>query len=483
MSHLEGLDPRALLLLRLVVGEPLAALCRSILQVIKLGVIPLPDHAAFLDRHRRLVLKGPINQSDKLGLLRDLSGKVGKKARTACGKQRLHGWKARERSAQRARIAGVPRSRRKSRHQALKVLDVLESFAQFGEQLAILRQLRHGVVALCNVGQTRQRSYQPVAQQPPAHRGTRRVQRPEQREAGSRTRFNQVQVPHRRLVEQHEVRGILPLNTAHMIDRSTQLLLHIMKDRARCTEPRRATFGAKAFQRVHLEMSLQQVVRGIDFKRPVVMPGHHRTLQAPDHLFVPARLFTRHDDFRRGIACEIAQRRGLIAGFLDPERARRKVEERNSEHIAFDNKSGEVVVQLRFERGLFEHRSRRDNPRDLTTNQPLHQGRILHLLADRNLAPGLHELRNIEIRGVMRHAAHRDCVPLRQREIKELRRFLGVVEEHLVEVAQPEEQQGVFRQIAANPAILVHHGRGSFRHGAQYGDCPVTSEAEMFHLL
>jgi hypothetical protein len=39
-----------------------------------------------------------------------------------------------------------------------------------------------------------------------------------------------------------------------------------------------------------------------------------------------------------------------------------------------------------------------------------------------------------------------------------LRAGLGVLEKHFVKVAQAEEQQGIFRQLAFDAAILRHHG-------------------------
>ena len=44
-----------------------------------------------------------------------------------------------------------------------------------------------------------------------------------------------------------------------------------------------------------------------------------------------------------------------------------------------------------------------------------------------------------------------------QGEVEQARAFLGIAEEHLVEIAQPEEQHGVGRDFALEPMILLHH--------------------------
>ena len=53
--------------------------------------------------------------------------------------------------------------------------------------------------------------------------------------------------------------------------------------------------------------------------------------------------------------------------------------------------------------------------------------------------------------------------------IEQLRAGLRVLEEHLVEIAQPEQQQGVLGQFAFDAAILRHHGSelGFGRHAAK----------------
>ncbi len=98
----------------------------------------------------------------------------------------------------------------------------------------------------------------------------------------------------------------------------------------------------------------------------------------------------------------------------------------------------------------------------------LHDGRLprlLDLVADGDLEPLLQEARHVSASGVVGHPAHRDLVvPLRarrQRDLERLRGGHGVLEEHLVEVAEPEEEDGV-RVPRLRLEVLAHHrgGRG-----------------------
>ena len=74
------------------------------------------------------------------------------------------------------------------------------------------------------------------------------------------------------------------------------------------------------------------------------------------------------------------------------------------------------------------------------------------------LRPALRMRRDVTVGGVKRQAAHRDAVARGEGEVEQLRAGLRVLEEHLVEIAEPEEQQRVLGQFAFDAAILRHHG-------------------------
>ena len=116
------------------------------------------------------------------------------------------------------------------------------------------------------------------------------------------------------------------------------------------------------------------------------------------------------------------------------------------------------IVPLRREHPLVEMRARAEDLRHLALHQ-LPGPRVLHLVADGHLAPGLEQAPDVGVGGVEGNAAHRHDAALGQRHVEQLRPRLGVLEEHLVEIAQPEQQQRVLGQLALDAAILRHHRR------------------------
>jgi hypothetical protein len=59
---------------------------------------------------------------------------------------------------------------------------------------------------------------------------------------------------------------------------------------------------------------------------------------------------------------------------------------------------------------------------------------------------------------------------LGQRDVERRRRLFGIVEEHLVEIAHPVEQQ-IIRMCAFDLQILRHHGRGCIACRRRHSGC------------
>ena len=113
--------------------------------------------------------------------------------------------------------------------------------------------------------------------------------------------------------------------------------------------------------------------------------------------------------------------------------------------------AGEVIVPARVEQAVLGQGAGRDDPHDGALDRPLvaaaaRLGRVLDLLADRDLEAGADQLREIAVGGMHRHAAHRDVgavvlAALGQRDVERRRRRHRVVEEQLVEIPHAKEQQ------------------------------------------
>ena len=105
-------------------------------------------------------------------------------------------------------------------------------------------------------------------------------------------------------------------------------------------------------------------------------------------------------------------------------------------------------------------------------HRPLARRRIAELLDDHHRLAMLHELREMRLERVVRHAGHRDgCAgrlpARRQRDVEQPRRVLGVGVEEFVEVAHPVEDELV-RMLRLGAQVLLHHRRVAER-GASLG--------------
>jgi hypothetical protein len=109
----------------------------------------------------------------------------------------------------------------------------------------------------------------------------------------------------------------------------------------------------------------------------------------------------------------------------------------------------------------------RDDAHDVAPQElPALAGR-LQLLAERHLEAGLHQARDVPLGGVVRDPGHRGALPRGERDAEDARGQLGILEERLVEVAQPEQQQ-VVGVPALERLVLLHHRRGGGGAGVSH---------------
>ena len=108
---------------------------------------------------------------------------------------------------------------------------------------------------------------------------------------------------------------------------------------------------------------------------------------------------------------------------------------------------------------LLEHGAGRHRLDDLAADEPARQLRVLHLLADGDAVPGADQLPQVLRRRLHRHAGERHAVAAGgERDLQDSGRQLGVLVEHLVEVAHPIEQDGV-RMLRLHLAPVLEHRR------------------------
>ena len=177
-------------------------------------------------------------------------------------------------------------------------------------------------------------------------------------------------------------------------------------------------------------------------------------------------LTAAHDQLTGGYARQLVRKAHTRVGdLIEVEFAGGDVAEGHARLIFAQADRCDVVLLLFFEHVALEHRARRDDAGDGALHQPLGQRRVGHLFADGDLVALLDQLLHVHVHRVIGHAAHgralgQAAVLAREGQLQLPGRQLCVVEEHLVEVAQAEEQDGV-RILLLHIEILLHH----WRHG------------------
>ena len=139
------------------------------------------------------------------------------------------------------------------------------------------------------------------------------------------------------------------------------------------------------------------------------------------------------------------------------EIARGQIHERQAEDSSARTNGGEEVVPFGHEHPLVEMRAGAEDLGDLAFDKFAGPG-VFELIADGDLASGLEQPADVGMGRMMRQAAHGHAVARGEREIEELRAGLRILEKHLVEIAEAEQQQRVLGQFAFDAAILRHHG-------------------------
>ena len=128
----------------------------------------------------------------------------------------------------------------------------------------------------------------------------------------------------------------------------------------------------------------------------------------------------------------------------------------------------QIVVAARVEQRIFGQRAGRHQPHDVAAHDALGAAlarfrRVLELLADGDAMAERDQPMQIFVGALDRHAAHRNVfaemlAALGQHDAERARRHFGVLEEQLVEIAHPVEQQAI-RIGGFDFDVLLHHRR------------------------
>ena len=160
---------------------------------------------------------------------------------------------------------------------------------------------------------------------------------------------------------------------------------------------------------------------------------------------------------------QLAGEGGVARHLREAELAGGDVGEREPVFVAGRGHRGQEVVDLGVEPLPLREGARADDLDHLAPHHALGELGVLGLLAHRHLEAGGQELADVRGGGVVRHAAqrHRRAVAVAaagQGDVEHLGGLFRILEEHFVEVPEPEEQDGVPVPIL-DLKVLVHHGR------------------------
>ena len=127
----------------------------------------------------------------------------------------------------------------------------------------------------------------------------------------------------------------------------------------------------------------------------------------------------------------------------------------------------DIICTLRLEQIEIAYRACADDLSDISRND-LSGLRLACLIADGHAPPSPDQLRDVSLRSMIRHTAHRHAIALRQRDIEQAGRFLRVFKKQLVEIAQPKKQERIGGNASPQPPVLLHHWRKRVPHHFEF---------------
>ena len=228
----------------------------------------------------------------------------------------------------------------------------------------------------------------------------------------------------------------------------------------RGAESRRQVGHAERGERVHAEVGaeIRRGAPGREGRRVAEGQRRARRLQPSQEDRIGARGVGQQD--LRGAPQERGRQdlRPFPRVLACPELAGRDVDERHADRIAARAHRQQEIVRGALQVGGVRQGPRGDDLHDVAPQELFFPAGRLELLAHRNLLAGVHEPGDVSVGGVVRDSRHRRALASRQRDLEQARRQLGVLEERLVEVAQPE-QEHVIGIATLEVAVLPHHRR------------------------
>ena len=387
-----------------------------------------------------------------------------------------------DRVAQRAQLARRGALRRRLACQPLEVANAVESCAQRRTSQWIADQCADTIQPLLDCCTLRERSQEPLPQQPASHRREGVVEHIEHRAVAIATsqRLDELEIAPCHVVERHDAPRALDERRCEVRDPCGLQLMEIAQQ-CTCGADRGRILGAQAesLERRHAELAAERVARqsgvefpAVSFRQEDAVDDHTGgpEVDAPSEQQFPWRESSKdrsrvgHD--HRGEA----QLAGREVTPSDPEHGLRFGSHSTlSGRGRHDGDRTEEVVAHGLQQLVVERRTRRDSLDDLATHNALGELRVLDLIAQRNAEPLLDQPPDVLVHCLDGDAGEGNrrggpIVPRRQRQPERPGPDLRVFEEHLEEVTHAEQQDRILVPGFDFPVLL--HERGRREHGA-----------------
>ena len=313
---------------------------------------------------------------------------------------------------------------------ALQITHFFEQRAHLAEEHGLVEEGGDHVLALRERVEIAQRVEHPVAELATAHGRAGAVEGAQKRVRITSAGADEFEVALAGGVNEHDVVGLTDAEALDVLHTAAELELQVLQDAAGGTKRGAEPLAAEAIERLHFEV-LREAVLGLIEQKQVTL-HRLRTGRAAERLDHIA-LIVAVEDFA---GLETLQFIGELGGVLelgDFKLARGVIDIGEAKFLPIAKHGGEVVRAVRVEQVEVIDRARAEDLRHRPLDD-LSRSRLRGLLGDGDAFAGLDELRDVALRRMMRHAAHRHRVAFRQRHIQDRRGDLRVLEEQLIKI-------------------------------------------------
>ncbi len=375
-----------------------------------------------------------------------------------CCEQCLHFGQAAERRAQLRQVARPCGAQRNAREDAFDVTDTAQQGVQRRVQARVDQRLD------CLQPQRArfdgaQRPLDPAAQLASTHRRGRAVEHVDQRAvAAARQAAVEFEVAAGGGVEQQRILAQLGADAAQVGQGGLLSFAQVVEQAARGADRERLSGEAETGEVAGAELFAQLPLGAAGFEMPRRALPHAEvtaTLQSLQRVF-------GKQQFRGAESFQLCGERFLARGLQCVKAAARELEPGEAETVGTGRDRGQQRVATFLEQRVVGDGARRDDTHHLPFDRAFRFGGVTDLFADRDRLALAYSSCKVIVECLDRHARHRDRLAAGgsacgQRDVEQSRGLAGVVEEQLVEIPHPIEQQHV-RVLRLDAQVLGHDG-------------------------